>query len=301
MHAPYRIAATRPGSDGPDEADAYEALLRRRASRARRFATVLCGALAVLSLMALAESPPSRTRVRRGAPELAEARAAARIADARDVISAARTFAEREQARFASTMNAALDAEIALDDSQPPCRLPLPPANHLTHRKDAFPLLVLSNGDRHMPSPSVAGLLTDVRRAEAYFAEGRTVDAVLQADALSARLASPEGPLRYDVVLVTTTMRHPVRTTSTSFEPGELSGRAYVYDFAERRVSCAGEIHATSSQTIEYSYVAAANGPAAMDEGPRLAASLDEDLDLQIQRAVTRGGLFQIAPFDGRR
>jgi hypothetical protein len=256
--------------------------------------TVLCGALAALSITALAESPPSRPRAR--SPELSDVRAAAKIASARDTISAARTFAEREQARFASTMTAVLDAEVVPDRAQLPCTLP--EATQLTRHKRALPLLVVAKGDRHLPSPSIARMFADVNRAEEYFAAGRTVDAILQANALSAQMSDASDHLHYDVVVVTTTMRHPVRTTPTSFEPGELTGRAYVYDFGEHRVICAGDIQAASSRTIEYSYVAASNGPAAMDEGPRLSASLDEDLDLQIQRAIRRGALFQI---DGRR
>jgi len=294
VHAPYRIAATRPGA-GPDEADAHEALLRARASRARRIATVVCGALSVLSIMALAESPPSRARAR--APEIAAARATARVATARDTVAAARTFAEREQARFASTMNAVLDADVSPERAQAACGIDLPETSRLTH-KQALPLLVVASGDRHLPSPSVAKMLADVNRADEYFATGRTVDAILLADALSSRMSNPAAHLRYDVVLVTTSMRHPVRTSPTSFEPGEMTARAYLYDFAEHAVTCVGDIQAVSSRTIEYSYVAAATGPAAMDEGPRLVASLDEDLEMQIQRALVRGALVKV---DGRR
>lgn len=288
VHAPYRIAARRE-PESPEEADAYEALLRARAKRARRLVTTICGALAVLSIMALAESPPKRRT-----PELADVRAAARLANARDTIVMARAFAEREQARFASTLNAVLDADLAPARAAPPCPMAFPEPSRLVQRKQSFPLLVVAKGDRHLPSPSVATIMKEVTRAEEHLAAGRTTDALLQANALSARMANAAAHLRYDVVLVTTTMRHPVRTTATSYEPGELTGRAYVYDFSEQRVTCVGDIQATSSRTIEYSYDSASNAPAAMDEGPRLSASLDEDLDLQVQRAIARGALVQV-------
>lgn len=292
VHAPYRIA-TRPDPDLPDEADAYEVLLRARARRARRFVTTICGSLAVLSLMALAETPPKRR-----APDLADGRAAMRLANARDTIAMARAFAEREQARFAATMAAVLDADLAPERGQPACGIVFPEASRLVQRRQSFPLLVVAKGDRHLPSPSVSTMLKEVNRADEHLAAGRTADAILHATALSARMANAAADLRYDVVLVTTTMRHPVRTTPTSFEPGELSGRAYVYDFSEQRVTCVGDIQAASSRTIEYSYDSASNAPAAMDMGPRLSASLDEDLDVQIQRAIARAGLVQVA---GRR
>jgi len=290
VHAPYRVPA-KPEPDGPDEADAYEALLRARAARGRRVLVTIWGALAVLSIMALLETPPKpRT------PELAAVRARARVADARDTIAAARAFVQREQARFAATMNAVLDADLAPDDRHRPCGVELPETT-LLRAERPFPLLVVAKGDRDLPSPSVASMLADVNRADEHLAAGRTMDAILHANALAARMGSAWGQHRYDVVLVTTTMKRPVRTTATSYEPGELSGRAYLYDFAEHRVTCVGDIHAVSSRRIEYSYVSALTGPAAMDEGPRLSASLDEDLERQIRRAISRGALVAI---DGR-
>ncbi len=294
VHAPYRIAA-RPEPDAPDEADAYEALLRARASRGRRLVVAIGGALTVLSLVALAESPP-RSRPR--GHELAKARAAARVASARDTIASARAYLDREQARFASTLSAVLDADVAPDLRGHRCRLDLPMGSRLIHRKQDFPLLVVAKGDRDLPSPSVSRMLADVNRAEEHLAAGRAMDAVLHSNALSARMAGASGGLAYDVVLVTSSMKHPVRTTPTSYEPGALTGRAYVYDFAARRVTCVGDIQAASSPTIEYSFISASNGPAAMDQGPRLSAFLDEDLELQIQRAIVHGALVEI---DGLR
>jgi len=290
VSTPYRTAAP-PEPEGPDEADAYEALLRVRASRARRIATTICGTLAALSVIALIESPSPRIRPR--APELVDSRAAAALSNARDTIASARDFAEREQARFAATINAALDASVAPGGR--PCAVVLPEVNRLVRGQRAFPLLIVETGDRDLPSPSVANMLADVNRADEHLAAGRTAEAIFYANGLAARMTNPAARLRYDVVLVTTSMKHPERTTPRSFEPGELTGRAYLYDFDERRVTCAGDVHATSSREVAYSY-APTSPHAAMDEGPRLTASLEEDLERQIQRAISHGALLDVAP-----
>jgi hypothetical protein len=96
-----------------------------------------------------------------------------------------------------------------------------------------------------------------------------------------------------DVVVVTTAMKHPVRTSPTSFEPGDLRGQGFVYDFEQHRVRCAGNVHVTSSPSIEYSYYETAMR-AALDRGPRLSASLDADLDRQLRQAIVDGALLKL-------
>jgi hypothetical protein len=276
--APYRIAAT-PEPSGPTEADAYEARLRARVARSRRVLVGGFGVLVALSVVALVESPP-RPRDR----ALVDSRAAARLANAHDTVSAARDFVAREQARFATALEAAFDAEVGPDSAHASCSVKLPDTR-LSQGGRAFPLLVVSKGDREIPSPSLASMTADANRADEHFAAGRTMDALVYTNALAARMTNPSARPEHDVVLVTKSMKHPLRTTPTSFEPGEIEGRAYLYDFAKRRVVCAGDVHAVSSRQIEYSYVSATSS-AAMDEGPRLSASLDDDLDIQLQRAI---------------
>jgi hypothetical protein len=65
-----------------------------------------------------------------------------------------------------------------------------------------------------------------------------------------------------------------------------VRGKAYIYEFAEHRVTCAGAVESTSSPTIEYAYVEDPSTLAAQDQAPRLRASLDADLERQLRRAA---------------
>jgi hypothetical protein len=306
VFGPYRTA-TPPEPDGPDPADVYEAQLRARAARGRRVTTAVCGGIAGLSMLALAEVPPPT----RESPATAEMRLAARVTEAREAIASARRQADAEQAWFsdAVTSSSASDAssEPALiesaDRAPEPCSVVLPEANRFLHGMQAFPLLVVARGDRDLPSPSIASMRSEARRAEEYLDSGQYMEGILYANALCDRFGggcrggrTPSNParLRYDVVLFTTSMKHPVRTSDRSFEPGEVVGRAYLYDFAEHRVTCAGDVHVTSSRQIEYAYVPGLSTPASLDQGPSLSASLDVDLEIQTQRSIARGALLKL-------
>lgn len=310
QHAPYRTLAL-PEPQAPDQVDAYEALLRARAARSRRFVTVACGFVAGLSVLGLAEVPP----VTKIAPlEAAETRAVTKIADARAAIAAASKRAAEEQLRFTAAIRSATaraEAQGHLESAatetsvmaatakgRRPCRVALPEPSTLVRGRSAFPLLVASAVEP-LRSPSLSGVFADIRRAEAHLDSGRFSDGVLYANALEASAVSR---LNYDVVLITSLVRSPVRTSASSFEPGEIVGQAFLYDFAERRVTCAGSVHASSSRQIEYQYVPALTSGASLDprsepvygQGPSLVASLDGDLELQAQRAITRGALYAI-------
>lgn len=276
--------------------DAYEALLRARAARGRSIVTVLCGGVAGLSILALAEAPPAS----RSPAETAEMRAAARIAAARQTIAIAEKEAAEEQALFADAILAA--SEIPHSPSGVPCGLTFPEPTHLATGKQNFPLLVVAKGDRRLPSPSIATVLADIERAKEHLDNGHFMDGILYANALEAKTR-----LRHDVVLVTTRVKPPLRTSASSFEPGEIDGRAYVYDFTAHRVTCAGDIHASSSRQVEYAYVPGHSASAALDphadpysQGPSLTASLDGDLRVQVQRAIAGGALFAIGSADHR-
>lgn len=229
--------------------------------------------------------------------EATEARAAARIAAARQAVAIAAKRAAEEQSRFAATVHAASASPGVR--SGVPCELAMPEATHVMHGRRTFPLLIVAEGDRRLPSPSVASVLADVRRAEDHFDSGRFVDGILYANALdvSARLL-------YDVVLVTSVFKPPIRTSASTFEPGAISGRAYVYDFRAHRVTCAGDVNATSSGQVEYSYVPdplafAALDPRASsprDQASSLTASLDADLEFRVRRAIAEGSLFALDP-----
>lgn len=295
-----------PEPEAPDQVDAYEALLRARAVRGRRFVTIVCGVVAGLSILALAEVPPAARCATGSVVETAETRAAAKIGAARDAIAAASKRAAEEQLRFTAAIRSAAAQDIAGDDdssfvdvaTHEPCPTALPDASTLVRGRRAFPLLVAS-GSEPLRSPSLSAVFADIQRAEEHLDSGHFTDGILYANALAATSTSR---LSYDVVLITSLVKPPVRTSASSFEPGELTGRAYLYDFAEHRVTCKGDIHATSSRQIEYQYVPVVLGNASLDprsepaygQGPSLVASLDVDLELQAQRAIARGGLYSV-------
>jgi hypothetical protein len=277
--SPYRIAAP-PKPEPPDQVDVYEGELLRRLRRGK---LALLGTYALLAASSIALTSVRHRESDRGATrELGEI--ARRRASVRSALDRARAKAKLEQARFEVDLLAAADRDLAPSPGAPACPIRLPEPS-LSNRA-SFPLLIVSRGDRDLPSPSVSALLADIERAERHLAAGRIGTAELYADALDR---SPP-PLARDVVIVTSSMKHPARTTSTSFEPGEASGRAYLYDFGEHRVTCVGDVHAASSPSIAYAYATGAASPAAQDQGPQLTASLDADLDAQLRRA-TRAAL----------
>jgi len=278
VHAPYRIAAT-PEPEPPDPADAYEALLRERSRRFRPLVVAGVGlALAVTTTAALG----GRSTAARG-PTFEE-QAAHEVERARAVLDDARAEAMNEQLRFADAF-----AELRTRPSQ------VRATRCTISTKDA-PLLVARADDRELRSPSVGRVMRDIVRAEELLANGRSVEGILYATALGPSSAMPLGArLRQDIVVLADVLKTPTRTTPSSFEPGSIAGRVLVYDFAEHRVTCAGEVTVESSRQIEYTYIPAAmNGPIALNQGPSLSSSLDADLNRKLEAAVAAGPLFQL-------
>jgi hypothetical protein len=247
---------------------------------------MMCGAITVLwAAVSFTHRSP-----RVAASESAEAEAARRIAKAHHVIEEARRTVLAEQIRFEDTLRVALGHDVG--PSATPCETNLPQANGLFQGRPAFPLVVVARGETSIPSPSVAAVLADVQRAEEHLGSGRTLDGILYAKGL----ASSRPRLERDVVLVASIMKHPTRRDIKSYEPGEVAGRAYLYDFAERRVTCVGDIRASSSRLIAYSFASGEAPPAGEAQGPSLSASLDADLLRQLEKAIAHGGLFAIVP-----
>jgi hypothetical protein len=248
---------------------------------------VLATCAAIAAFAAVAVNDTSR-KTKVSMQRRAEVRSAQRLAEAHEAIANAELFARAEQERFGRVVGAALDAELAPGREREPCPTALPEASNLV-RGSAYPILVVPRGDRDLPSPSVARVLRDVHRAENHFDAGRQMEGILYGNAL----ADVGSRLRYDVVVATTTFKRPVRTSATSYEPGEIEGRAYLYDFAAHQVVCAGDVRTTSSPNIAYSYATGEGGWAIQDQEPSLRASLDVDLDSQLERSIARGVLFK--------
>jgi hypothetical protein len=279
---PYRIAAT-PEPEPPDPADAYEKALLRE--RARRFRPLVAAAgLVVVALATTAlggRTPPPR------GPTFEE-QAAREVERARIVLEDARAEAMNEQLRFGEAFGALRTKAPLLSAAR--CPTTFSP-------RETAPFLLARADDPELRSPSVGRVMRDIVRAEELLANGRSVEGILYANALGPASATPMAArLHQDVVILADVLKRPARTTASSFEPGSVIGRAFVYDFAEHRVTCAGEIGVESSRQIAYAYMPEMmNGPVALSQGPSLSANLDADLNRQLGAALARGPLFQLA------
>jgi hypothetical protein len=272
VHAPYRIAAP-PEPDAPDPVDAYESLLRARAVRSRRVTAALLITAAALFVAAMAEAPP-RTR-ERTAPAVHDA---PKIAAAREIIATSRSELAMERQRFvdAITLIRTEEREGTVARSSSPCPIALPTPHRLGR---AFPLAIVARDDAWIVSSSIESTLGDLRKAEQHLDGGRFFDGIARARALVAR-----SRLHHDVVVFADLYKRPLGTNASTFEPGEIRGRAYLYDFREHRVACAGDVAAKSSKQIEYTYPEGA----ALDVAPNLSSSLDADLDMQLETEIVK-------------
>ena len=278
MHGPYRTAAT-PEPEAPDPADAYEALLRERS---KRFRPLVVGGIGLAVAVTTTAALGGRSPAPRG-PTFEE-QAAHEVERARTVLEDARAEAMNEQLRFADAF-----AELRTKPSQ------VRATRCAVATKEA-PLLVVRADEHELRSPSVGRVMRDIVRAEELLANGRSVEGILYATALGPSSATPLGArFRQDVVVLADVLKPPTRTTTSSFEPGSISGRAFVYDFGEHRVTCMGEVSVESSRQIEYAYIPAAmNGPISLNQGPILSSSLDADLNRRLEAAIAAGPLFQL-------
>lgn len=271
--APYRIT---PWPELADDADVYEARLRKASSRLRLVVLGTCGAITAASLFTLAEC---HSRLR--AYHRADSQRLTQIATVREVIGAARSFAVHEQARFSAAMNDALAAGPAENLAPAVCE----------SRSSHPDLVVVDEDDREITSPSLASVLADATRAEERLTTGHVAEALAAANVLAHRIASSTAWPRYDAVLVTTSVHAPAVTTASTFEPGEVSGRVYLYDFSKHRVTCVGNAHAASSPQVDYSLT---RSPKDGTFEAHLTARLDEDLHHQVRREVDRAELMNV-------
>ena len=142
-----------------------------------------------------------------------------------------------------------------------------------------------------LPSQAVAGVLADVRRAETHLVAGRFEEAKLYARALDR----PER-FGYDVVLVARAAKKPHALSGSEYEPGEIEGQAYVYDFAAGRVVCAGEILAKSSREIGYVYSDRSDTPPSLGPVASMGDAIHDDIRLQTERAIVAAVRWRSGP-----
>ncbi|MBX3230817.1 MAG: hypothetical protein KIT84_01260 [Labilithrix sp.] len=281
MPAPYRIASP-PEPPRTEEADSYEQMLVTERSRDRRTGALL--ALLALTLAAIGFSSLKPRKPAPAAADEARQRLELRIARAKRTVEDARTRIDEAQDRFARDLRAAIDAELSPSEPLTACPVSLAEPGRLVRGRPSFPLAVTDRGAVTW-SPSIHRVWQDVGRAEDFFGGDNPSAGIIYAEAFET---SPiEARLVLDVVLVRTKHKVPIRTSPTTYEPGSVDGIAYVYDWRERRFVCAGEVHATNAQALEYSFNDGLDAKSWQVREPRLDATLEDDLETQVARAIT--------------
>jgi len=286
---PYRVAAP-PPADPPEEEEPYLAVLRAQRRRARIASAAVVVAVA-LGGAQVARSHTARARQRVVVTEVERAERA-RVAIAR-----ARDRAALMQSRFETDVRAAVLGNVGPRPDLGACPVQLPSSTSLVRGRAAFPLLTLAPTElRHgLLSLEVAGVLADAHRAEQHVAAGRYEEATLYARALDR-----EDRFRYDVVLITTAATAPRAVTGAEYVPGEITGRAYLYDFGSRAVVCAADVHAASSKTVGYVYSDHHDAPPSLGPVASMGEAVAEDLRLQTERVVARAMQWRAGPLGAR-
>jgi hypothetical protein len=280
---PYRINA-RPEPEPAEVEDPYARVLGAQRRRARLVSVlVVIAAAGGVAKVARSGQPPPRKTI----PE------AMRIDAARSAIGGARARASSAQDRFEAAMRDAIASDLGPRPELGACPIELPAASSLAKRGPAFPVLTIERSESSgtLPSQAVAGVLADVHRAEAHLATGRFEEAELYARALDR----PER-FGYDVVLVASAVKKPRALSGSEYEPGEIEGRAYVYDFTSGRVVCAGDVKAKSSKEIGYVFSDRTDTPAWLGPVASMSDAIDEDIRLQTERAIVAAVRFRAGP-----
>lgn len=283
MTSPYRVPSP-PEAEAPEADHPYEEVLRRQRRRTR---LSVAGALlaATIGLVAFARERAATAEARR-----AEVRARVteaereRITTIRQSIDAARSRAHEAEAQFTRGIE---EARAKGDDALATCAhgtaAPASAAGNVARLGSRrFVLSVVEEAAHGVPSRVVDEVLADARRAEIHLEAGRYEDASAYALALS----SP-ARLGRELVVIAKKATPPQMTSLTSYVPGEVEGRAYLWDFREARVLCAADVHATSSREIGFTYAGAPDAKAESGRTTRLVETLEGDLSNAVERAAT--------------
>jgi hypothetical protein len=280
---PYRVAAP-PEPDPVETDDPYVAVLRSQRRRARLVSVLVAIFLAGgLAKVARSGPPPRRAKV-------AEA---VRVDGARAAIEGARARASVAQSRFEIGVREAIADDVVARPDLGACPIMLPSPSSLLRARASFPLLTVERSELEgsLPSQAVAGVLADVRRAESHLAADRFEEAKLYGRALDR----PER-FGYDVVLVARATKKPQALSGNAYEPGEIAGQAYVYDFASGRVVCTAEITAKSSKEIGYVYSDRSDTPPSLGPAASMGDAIHDDIRLQTERAIVAAVLWRSGP-----
>lgn len=276
---PYRIASP-PAPVRTEEADSYEARLlagRRRfwAQMALMLSTAIT--LGTLAFQTAQRRPTGAAKARR--------QEALRLDEARHTTIEARVEVTRAQKAFDDGLHVLLARGIGPSVPLTACETSLGEPERLVRGRAMVPLLVIHDTKQaHYWSPSVERVKQDVETAEALLQGGSPSAALVYTNALESTPVSAR--LKHDVVLVADKWHSPQPSTNVTFDAGSVDGMAYVFDFDTRRFVCAGEVHASSSKNLQYSW----NELRGTERERRFEETLADDLELQIARAVTTPG-----------
>jgi hypothetical protein len=262
-------------------------VLRSQGRRAR-IVTAGIALLLVAGAVKIARSDRSHRRA-----VVTEARIKKAVGGARGAIDGAHARATGAQSSFDRGVREAVGQDLGPRPDLGACPIALPAATSLVSGRPAFPLLTVERLEirETLPSQAVAGVLVDVRRAEAHLAAGRMAEAALYGRALDR----PER-FGYEVVLVARVSKRPYALSGSAYEPGELAGRAYLYDFTSERVVCAGEVRAKSSEAIGYTFSERVDAPVALGPTASMGDAIREDIRLQTERAIVEAVRWRAGP-----
>jgi hypothetical protein len=101
----------------------------------------------------------------------------------------------------------------------------------------------------------------------------------------------------YDVLMVIDrTVAAVSGTKAKEFTSGEIDGRAYLYDYRKKAVTCAGRVHAENSDEVRFTYTRRFGDPSGGSISMELEQALANDLTIEEYRAAADAVHFRAGP-----
>lgn len=83
---------------------------------------------------------------------------------------------------------------------------------------------------------------------------------------------------------------------SEGFTSGSIDGRVYLYDYRRKAVTCAGHVHAESSDEVRFEYTRRPGDPLDGSGSVELDHALGNDRELESYRAAAEALHFRAGP-----
>ncbi len=101
----------------------------------------------------------------------------------------------------------------------------------------------------------------------------------------------------WDVLMVIDKRVEPVSLSGKAgFESGIIEGRAYLYDYRRKAITCAGLVHAENSDEVRFKYTRRIGDLSDGSGTSELARALDDDLRYESYRAAAEAVRFRAGP-----